>query len=1058
MINKLIKHTRHSADNPTVSWCLQLYATPLGTAYTIDNAYARGIMQNAMPQTMRIGTPINTQDNRFNWNSGLGKAAIGMGAGVAGGLLYKGISDGYSSTAGNVVNTVGNGVGDVLMAVNPVVGGIVKLGATGLGALTNRAFGAKWSDDNIQRIEGTTALNRSIGNNLASASTTGQLAEGFGMANAGLNFTKGDIGRDGWFTHKVGRKYNKLTNQYNASNNYLSHGLAMGAKRVNDMQDNIAIANTAAYGGLFDMLGNTGMGAVDYGFMNDYITSRQKKASDNNAFSNYIPIPSTFGIGGTLFPLGGDLQTHGSDWSTGTKVIDAGGLHETNPNEGVQMGMDSQGTPNLVEEGEVVYNDYVYSNRIKADAETKKAFHINEKRDITIAELAKKLGKEIDERRNDPISKNGYNADMQNLAEHQERQKQEMEAQKAREAFEALSPDEQMALISQMAAQQQQAPQSPDEEAMMQEQAAQEQMMAEQQMQGMPQGSLMQQAQMGIEGGVPQEQMMQQPQMAAYGGSVNKFDKGGQAYINLLNSLGFHTQEEFEDWARENHIDVSSIWGRTPKTLNNDILGRLWNNAAFNEALKKINPALAHVFKEYGYNWGALGPEGEGNGNGRAIESIDLGNWKATNGAGWYGSKDSAFLEATKGMTEDEIKALTTEQLAEKMKATDAYKRTNEWLKNSDNALFYLNTLLNDPNTPEVAKQYARKFVTDGKWKNGFNYDYATVFGANGKGVRETNPGTYWHTALPAVRKDRSGNFLIDDDGSIKEIVGDVPADWSNIGNYTFADEVYDSNYNYYKKPTVAAPAATTPPAEDIPDDSLADYEPVKHQDWMRYAGIAGPIVAAGLQGLGFGRPDYSRLDAAVDAYNNATRGVADYKPIGNYMRYTPMDIWSEQNRLNANARATDRAIANSGLTAGNRMAGLIAANYGNQVASSDLMKKAMEYNLGENKAVQDFNRGTDQFNASSYNQTSLSNAQMLNQDRQYRGSLAMQAAKERLDTDASWYNSFYGNISGAFRGLADVGRENREANWRNWLASKGYFDIPAEELERTGMVKRRTT
>lgn len=1055
MINKSIRHN---------SWCLQVYATPLTSAYTLDDTYAQGLMQNAIPKTMKPIVPARPQGG-FNWNSGLGRAAIGAGAGLAGGLLYKGISDGYNSNAGSIVNTVGNGVGDVLMAVNPVVGGIVKLGAAGIGAGINRLAGAKWNDKNIQNIENMIDINRNVGNALVSATTTGDLVNGYGMADAGLSFTKSDIGSEGPLSHRVGRRFNRLSNQYNTSNDYLSHGLAMGAKRVNDMQDDIAMGNTAAYGGLFDMLGNTGMGAVDYGFMNDYIASRQKKASDNNAFSGYIPMPNAFCGGGKLFPLGGDLQTHGADWSRGTKVIDAGGLHETNPNEGVQMGVDSQGTPNLVEEGEVVHNDYVYSNRISIDDKTKEAFHIGKKRDMTYAELAKKLGKEIEERPNDPISKRAYDAQMQELADNQERQKQEMEAQKAREAFEAMSPDEQMALISQMAAQQQQAPQSPEEEAMMQEQAAQQQMMAEQQMQGMPQGMpmqegpLMQQAQMGIEGGVPQESQMMQSQMAAYGGPVNRYDRGGDLRKQLYRILGVHSAEQFRKLMKDNGIDLSDSHYRNWNNDNDETeaLGALWNlvrsNNDFQNLLAKDNPSLRHALME-GYDFGMFAPDALQK---ATIQSVNRGNWKATNGAGWFGSDDLAYQQAVNGLTDDQIKALTTEQLAERMKATDAYKNTSKWLENADNALLYMNTLLSDPDTPEVAKQYARKFVTDGKWKDGFNYDYATVFGANGKGVRETDPGTYWHSVREANRGNVTKNYWFNPETKSWEQAENL--DGLVLDNtYSWADPENNLTYNYYKSAETPLSVTTIPPAEDTPDDDLADYEPVKHYDKLRYAGVLGPIVAAGLQGLGFGRPNYSRLDAAVDAYNNGTRGIADYKPIGNYMRYTPMDIWSEQNRLNANARATDRAIANSGLTAGNRMAGLIAANYGNQVASSDLMKKAMEYDLGENKAVQDYNRGTDQFNASAYNQTSLSNAQMLNQDRQYRGSLAMQAAKERLDTDASWYNSLYGNISGAFRGLADIGRENREANWRNWLASKGYFDIPGEELERMGMVKRKNS
>jgi hypothetical protein len=148
-----------------------------------------------------------------------------------------------------------------------------------------------------------------------------------------------------------------------------------------------------------------------------------------------------------LFAFGGDMQTNSSDFPTGLMHIDAGQSHEQNPNEGVQLGVDPEGTPNLVEEGETVFDDYVYSNRILADAQTKEKFGLPRKKDITFADISKKLEKESSERPNDPISQAGLKAQMHQLADEQERQKQEMDAQRAKAAFEALSPEEQVAVM-----------------------------------------------------------------------------------------------------------------------------------------------------------------------------------------------------------------------------------------------------------------------------------------------------------------------------------------------------------------------------------------------------------------------------------------------------------------------------------------------------------------------------------------------------------------------------------------------------------------------------------
>lgn len=113
---------------------------------------------------------------------------------------------------------------------------------------------------------------------------------------------------------------------------------------------------------------------------------------------------------------GGEL-THGGIFSNGVTTIDNGGTHEENPYEGVQMGIDNQGIPNLVEEGEVVWNDYVFSNRLSPTKEMRKQ---NRYRGKTFADVAKNLQKESEERPNDPISKRGLDASMSRLALLQE--------------------------------------------------------------------------------------------------------------------------------------------------------------------------------------------------------------------------------------------------------------------------------------------------------------------------------------------------------------------------------------------------------------------------------------------------------------------------------------------------------------------------------------------------------------------------------------------------------------------------------------------------------------
>ena len=114
---------------------------------------------------------------------------------------------------------------------------------------------------------------------------------------------------------------------------------------------------------------------------------------------------------------GGELHTQGGDFTNGLTYIDNGGSHEANPFEGVQMGIDPQGVPNLVEEGEVIFNDYVFSDRMKLPKKLKEKYNIKGE---TFADAAKELSRESEERPNDPISKRGLQAFMSALANGQE--------------------------------------------------------------------------------------------------------------------------------------------------------------------------------------------------------------------------------------------------------------------------------------------------------------------------------------------------------------------------------------------------------------------------------------------------------------------------------------------------------------------------------------------------------------------------------------------------------------------------------------------------------------
>ena len=653
------------------------------------------------------------------------------------------------------------------------------------------------------------------------------------------------------------------------------------------------------------------------------------------------------------------------------------------------------------------------------------------------------------------------------------------EAERAREAFEALSPEEQTAVMQQVAQQEQAAQeQAMREEAMAQQQAQGQQMqmnpeeaamMQQQQMQGVPTANAMGAVATG------QPEMVEGQPVMACGGKLhadggNLYPDGGKMRERIYKALGFHTDEDFLKWARKNKLRGDDKWEASENMLkalagDDEAWRTLIKDQTFLDAIKD-NPALVNAIKN-GYDFGAYTPSTTGN---VTFKDISKGNWTAQDYEGWKNSQDPAWLEAVeKGLVKEGMKQ---EDIAKALKQTDNYKKGTKWLQDSeDNRLRYLKTILEDEYSPEIAKNYARKFIDANGWKQDVARDYASIFGADGKGVRETHPGTYWHTPIEAIRGNQAKNFVIDRDGNIEAIVGDVPTDWTSVGNYSWATPENDITYNYYRKPgnvfhrveghtdyldgtpdtwrgvgketrRETLPNGDTVIYHAAGDDADADANgnrkvvPNLRSEWSRYAGLFGPAVGLGMQALGIGRPNTKALDAILEGYDKRGASYADYKPIGNYLRYVPMDVWAAQNRMDANTRASERILMNT--TSPSKWVNVIANNYTSQLGNGELHRQSLEYNDANALKKGEFNRGTDMFNAQAYNQTSQFNASQRDRDRQLRAQLGMQAAAHKADMDAGWYNGIYGNVAGLFKGISDLGRENAERNMLARLAASG--------------------
>lgn len=200
------------------------------------------------------------------------------------------------------------------------------------------------------------------------------------------------------------------------------------------------------------------------------------------------------------------FDTHGGYFAPQDSMrINEGGSHEENPNGGVQIGVDEQGIPNMLEEGEPVYKDYVYSDNIKADKKFLEANGIPAKyAGMLYSDIADSLFSEAEDRPYDPISRNGLEAMLGRLANAQEQQKEDMERRKLERELRNLSPEELQYLERELMASQEQRAQQEMMQQQIPDDAAQSEIAAE-------------------DVQVEQEGMMPM----AYGGYLNRFEDGG---------------------------------------------------------------------------------------------------------------------------------------------------------------------------------------------------------------------------------------------------------------------------------------------------------------------------------------------------------------------------------------------------------------------------------------------------------------------------------------------------------------------------------------------------
>lgn len=337
------------------------------------------------------------------------------------------------SIASGLSSVIGTGVANSQIAdTSSIEGGIQQAQTYKVGATNNDSLMSEWgSFSPMEHVSWRDVRGGSAGQR--AASTIGGIGSG-AAAGASIGGPIGGIiggaaglvsGIAGLFSgnrkaKKKAKRYNKLIDAANEKNLV---GLEDKATNIDTQNDLNMLANFSALGGPIE----TGS-ALNYGIINDYLNNKQLDTMSKfklNSLPNSFEGLNTFGDGGNLYTSVPNSGQHGGNFTNGITIIGNGGTHEENPMQGVPMGMDEQGIPNLVEQGEVKFNDYIFSNRLIADSELLKAHNIpSTYANHSFADIAERLSKESSERPNDPISKRGLLDSMAKLQQAQEELKE----------------------------------------------------------------------------------------------------------------------------------------------------------------------------------------------------------------------------------------------------------------------------------------------------------------------------------------------------------------------------------------------------------------------------------------------------------------------------------------------------------------------------------------------------------------------------------------------------------------------------------------------------------
>lgn len=288
----------------------------------------------------------------------------------------------------------------------------------------------------------------------------------------------------------------------------------------------------------------------------------------------------------------------------------------------------------------------------------------------------------------------------------------------------------------------------------------------------------------------------------------------------------------------------------------------------------------------------------------------------------------------------------------------------------------------------------------------------------------------------------------------------------------------YASDYNPYSDIEVPAlnPADYTLDAEDIAAEEKALQEALAYNDIaaplmktpveeldsrMRYAPVLGSAI--GYLQSAFADPDYEHANYLTREANHLEAPQVRFRPLNRYLRYNPIDRNYLLNQLKSQAGATRRMVRNSGTNPGTTMAGLLAADYNAQNAIGNNLIQMQQYNDALRQSVEDFNRGTDQYNSQGFLQSDMFNAESKANRDALRLSYMDRAAQMREQSDAMLEAVRSNNFSNLMTQLGQIGRENQDVNILEKMKASDLFGVLNDAMrgnligKNGGMLTKKT-